>query len=334
MQQNLYRKSTDINTKSSFRRKNSVPLNKLLGTYAAESAQFAKRLLETPLGGRIGTSVINILISGGHIPGIDALTKEIPIAGPILSILTDSVRKKTSSLVAKATDRIMNDALSDYTPSLEGRIEQGAESVAKAALQGQFPDTSDVATNLSSAAQANLAKFEAAQKEFDQLLETKQQALFKANRDLVQRLRIGRAKKGLPEWSTNKPRADDIFSSFNLTARPRISSIAEIEKMKQQIKIEEAIDKLISAALKITDPLAQNHILTGIENAVSDPLVSSQVQKLTDLGALAGISSREVTAALHELKALEPHPSSMDYVHTTRIKPIRVEPIRIRLPRR
>jgi len=257
------------------------------------SARLAKEKFETPLGSRIGTSVLKILISERHIPVLNALTTAIPIAGPLLSILTDSIRTKASLLIGSTTDSIIAAAVYNNPPTLQDSIETSARNVSAAVLKDISANNTPISGVEETLARGNLAKLDAAEKELHTRLENEKGAFRELNRVLLKKLRASlvttqaEASHETGVW----PPLRLPNSRLGLGDFPQLAGEEMIDATKrvseQQSKFIVAVEHLIDQSEKIDDPLKQNEILIAITTTVSSD--KSLEIKAASLGKLAGL---------------------------------------------
>jgi hypothetical protein len=271
-------------------------LNRLqheLEEYVGQSARLAKEKFETPLGSRIGTSVLKILISERHIPVLNALTTAIPIAGPLLSIITDSITTKASMLIGSTTDSIIAAAVDNNPPALQDSIETSAKNVSAAVLKDISANNTPISGVEETLARSNLAKLDAAEKELHTRLENEKGAFRELNRVLLKNLRASLVTtQAEPSHETGVwPRLRLPDSRLGLGDFPQLPGEEMIDATKrvseQQSKFIVAVERLIDQSEKIDDPLKQNEILIAITTTVSSD--KSLEIKAASLGKLAGL---------------------------------------------
>jgi hypothetical protein len=275
-------------------------LQKDTKAFATRAARVAKETFETPLGSRLGTGIIKLLISERHIPALQTLTAQIPITGPLLSILTESVRKKASILIENTTDSLAAALFEKPNSSVRDAINSSANDVSIGILKGisvsDLP-TFEVETSL---AQIDLAKVDAAEKDFHTRFQSAKNLLREQNQNLINRLRHPiemRNTLRMVVMPIAQLTVNDLDGKVVAPA-PRMSALEE----KEQRRIDRAVEQLIVVAIGMNE-LAQNRLLTKIADAVSPPTLSLQVIGLTEithehLGSVADTSLREVAESL------------------------------------
>jgi len=275
-------------------------LNRLqheLEEYVGHSARLAKEKFETPLGSRIGTSVLKILISDRHIPVLNALTTAIPIAGPLLSILTDSIRTKASILIGSTTDSIIAAAVDNNPPTLQDSIETSAKNVSAAVLKDISANNTPISGVEETLARSSLAKLDAAEKELHTRLENEKGAFRELNRVLLKKLRASLVTtQAEPSHETGVwPPLRLPDSRLGLRDFQQLPGEEMIDATKrvseQQSKFIVAVERLIDQSEKIDDPLKQNKILIAITVTVSSD--KSLESKAASLGKLADLQLKD-----------------------------------------
>jgi hypothetical protein len=274
--------TTEPRENASRRHEGSISKSKLYAlqkdtkAFATHAAQMAKEAFETPLGSRIGTSIIKLLISERHVPVLQTLTAEIPITGPLLSILTESVRKKASIFIEDTTDSLAATLFEKPHSSVQDAINSSANDASKAILKdisaSNIPSF-EVETSL---AQSELTKIDSAEKDFQTRFESAKNLLREQNQNLINRLRR-------PIETRN---ALGLVRSLSMFSNDLETSAAAMRRSSlegnEQARIDHAVEQLIVVA-KGMDALAQNRLLTKIVDAISLSTLSQQVIGLTEI---------------------------------------------------
>jgi hypothetical protein len=234
-------------------------LEALLAEYRLESAQQIKAAFETPLGSQVGSTILKMILSERYLPGVKALTDAFPIAGPLLSVLSDSARTKASNLIADATDRIARAAIAERAPTLAEGIEHEASKVAAAVVQNVSEPGPAIIADTISAAQSNANRIRDIHAEFQTLLKEKKEKISNENKVLAQRLAARR-------------RMTDRYQNASQPVR------------EAMIRFENAVDGLVEDGKKRDDPLKQKEFLEATDRAIAQ---RDFFRKLSDLAVLA-----------------------------------------------
>ena len=272
--------------------------------FAVFAARRAKQVFGSPLGREVGNRILKAILSEKHLPGVENLTADFPIVGPILAIFTESVRKKAAASISEATDRIAEKAYLEGGSTLEPDIAATAADIASGITRSVPPVPAQVLVEAERASRADLAKVETARDEYHDILEVRQTKLREANHMLTQKMsiearRVGEATK-LPRHVRKTPKFletdDPLVSPENTRILKRLRS-AETDSSGLlgpdttsaglfPSKFATAVDKLIEESSAIGDPLAQNKFLTRVETELSKG--DSYATKVRGLAALAG----------------------------------------------
>jgi len=278
-------------------------LQKETTAFAGRSARLAKEAFETPLGNRVGVSILKMLISERHIPALEALTSDIPIAGPLLSILTDSVRKKTSMLISDATNSIAAASFEPTPPSLRTAIDATVNDVTAVILTDiSGPNASNFGVE-EALGQTNLAQLDAAERDFHARLENEKTLIRERNRLLVQRLRT--TKTATPseypaetmDFMPDRRRWNSTFEdlpALRLDLRPE-EIVLVPNPSAQPSKFDRALGRLIDKAEQVEDPFRQNRRLNAIMDVMSR--VESFEKKAASLAKVAAFEFGDDTVA-------------------------------------
>lgn len=271
---------------------------------AVFAARRAEQVFGTPLGREVGNRIIKAILSEKHLPGIENLTTDFPIVEPILTILTESVRKKAAASISEATDRIAAKGYREGGSSLGPDIAATAADIASGITRSVPPVPAQVIVEAERAGRADLAKVETARDEYRGILEVRETKLREANHMLAQKLsiearRVGEATK-LPEHVRKTPK---FLATEDTLLSPETNGLLKSLRRGETdssgllgadttsassfpSKFATAVDKLIEESAAIGDPLAENKFLTRVETELSKG--NSYAKKVRRLAALAG----------------------------------------------
>jgi hypothetical protein len=210
------------------------------------------------------------------------------------------VRKKASILIENTTDSLAAALFEKPNSSVRDAINSSANDVSIGILKGisvSDVPTFEVETSL---AQIDLAKVDAAEKDFHTRFQSAKNLLREQNQNLINRLRHPIEMRNTLRMVVT-PIAQLTVNDLDgkvVAPAPRMSALEE----KEQRRIDRAVEQLIVVAIGMNE-LAQNRLLTKIADAVSPPTLSLQVIGLTEithehLGSVADTSLREVAESL------------------------------------